>query len=133
LANVARRYNWSMTSGVPMSVPPGARVALLAPSAVTRAVAAVDPDRERRWMLRLPRHIRRSFVADVLDHGAGRLLQERWMLLQEDDVRASYVEQVLLQVAEPDRQAVWLLCQQRAVRDSYIAEVIDGADRSGAS
>jgi hypothetical protein len=84
-------------------------------------------------MLRLPRPIRRSFVADVLDNGAGRLLQERWMLLQGDDVRASYVEQVLLQVAEPDRQAVWLLCQERAVRESYVAEVIDGPDPGGGS
>lgn len=66
-----------MTSGVPTSLPPGARVALLAPSAVTRAVAAADRDPERRWMLRLPRPVRRSFVAEVLDVGAGRLLQER--------------------------------------------------------
>src|ERR687898_620040 len=98
-----------MTSGVPTSLPPGARVALLAPSAVTRAVAAADRDPERRWMLRLPRPVRRSFVAEVLDMGADRLHQERWMLLQPDDVRASYVEQVLLQLADPDTRAVWLL------------------------
>jgi hypothetical protein len=40
-------------------------------------------------MLRLPRPVRRSFVAEVLDSGAGRLLQDRWMLLQTDDVRES--------------------------------------------
>jgi hypothetical protein len=122
------RYNWSMSSGVPTSLPPGARATLLAPSAVTRAVAAADRNPERRWMLRLPRPVRRSFVADVIDTGAGRRLQERWMLLQTDDVRESYIEQVLLQLAEPDTQAVWLLRQDRAVRESYVAEVIDGAE-----
>jgi len=122
-----------MSSGVPTSLPPGARAALLAPSAVTRAVAAVDRDPERRWMLRLPRPVRRSFVAEVIDIGTGRLLQERWMLLQADDVRKSYIEEVLLQLAEPDAQAVWLLRQDRAVRESYVAEVIDGGDPRGAS
>jgi hypothetical protein len=117
-----------MTFGVPTSLPPGARAALLAPSAVTRAVAAADRDPERRWMLRLPRPVRRTFVTDVLDIGAGRMLQERWMLLQADDVRESYIEQVLLQVAEQDTQAVWLLRQDRVVRESYVAEVIDGGD-----
>jgi hypothetical protein len=102
-----------MTFGVPTSLSPGARAALQAPSAVTRAVAAADRDPERRWMLRLPRPVRRSFVAEMLDIGAGRLLQERWMLLQADDVRESYVEQVLLQLAEPDTQLVWLLRQDR--------------------
>jgi hypothetical protein len=122
-----------MTLGVPTSLPPGARVALLAPSAVTRAVAAADRNPERRWMLRLPRRVRRSFVADVLDIGEGRLPRERWMLLQPDDVRESYIEQVLLQVAEQDTQAMWLLRQDRAVRESYVAEVIDGGDPPGAS
>jgi hypothetical protein len=122
-----------MTSGVPMSLPPGARAVLLAPSGITRAVAAADRDPERRWMLRLPRPVRRSFVADVLDGGAGRLLQERWMLLQPEDVRESYIEQVLQRVAEPDAQAVWLLRQDRAVRESYVAEVIDGGDSGGTS
>jgi hypothetical protein len=122
-----------MNSGVPTSLPPGARVALLAPSAVTRVVAATDRNPERRWMLRLPRPVRRSFVAEVLDSGAGQLLQERWMLLQTDEVRESYVEQVLLRLAEPDSQAVWLLRQDRAVRESYVAEVIDGGEARGAN
>jgi hypothetical protein len=121
-------YNWSMSSGEPTSLPPGARAALLSPSAVTRVVAAADRDPERRWMLRLPRPVRRSFVAEVLDRGAGRPLQERWILLQSDDVRESYVEQVLLQLAEPDSQVVWLLRQSRAIRESYVAEVIEGGD-----
>ena len=116
-----------MSSSEPTSLPPGARAALLAPAALTRAVAAADRDPERRWMLRLPRPVRRSFVADVIDAGGRQLDQERWMLLQDDEVRASYVEQVLLRHAEPDAQAVWLLRQDRAVRESYVAEVIDGA------
>jgi hypothetical protein len=120
------RDNWSMTSRAATSLPPGARTVLLAPSALTRALAAADRDRERRWILRLPRPVRRSFVAEVLDIGAGRLARERWMVLQDDNVRESYVQQVLLQPAEPDAQAVWLLRQDRAVRESYVAEVIDG-------
>jgi hypothetical protein len=130
-AGDAHRYNWSMSSSVPISLPPGARAALLAPSVVTRAVAVADRDPERRWMLRLPRPVRRSFVAEVLDAGADQLLQERWMLLQSDDVRESYVEDVLLQFADPDTRAVWLLRQDRAVRESYVAEVIDGRDPRG--
>jgi hypothetical protein len=76
-------------------LPPGARHVLLAPAAVTRAIAQVDDDPERRWMLRLPRDVRRSFVREVLDAGGGREAQERWLLLQSDDVRRSYVEHVL--------------------------------------
>jgi hypothetical protein len=79
-------------------------------------------------MLRLPRPVRRSFVAEVLDIGTGQLPHERWMVLQDDNVRESYVQQVLLQLAEPDAQAVWLLRQDRAVRESYVAEVIDRGD-----
>ena len=119
-----------MTSSAPTSLPPGSRTVLLAPSALARALAAADWNPERRWMLRLPRRVRRSFVAEVLDIRGGQLPQERWMVLQDDDVRKSYVQQVLLQAAEPDAQAVWLLRQDRAVRESYVAEVIDGDDPS---
>jgi len=115
-----------MTRPEPTPLPPGARAALLAPSAVTRALAAADSDPERQWMLRLPRDVRRSFVADVVDKGADPRLQERWMLLQDDDVRESYVQQVLLRAAEPDARAAWLLRQDHSVRASYVAEVIDG-------
>jgi hypothetical protein len=76
-------------------LPPGARAVLLAPGAVTRALAQVDDDPERRWMLRLPRDVRRSYVHDVLDAGGGRREQERWLLLQSDAVRRSYVDEVL--------------------------------------
>jgi len=76
-------------------LPPGARAVLLAPGAVARALAQVDDDPERRWMLRLPRDVRRSFVREVLDAGGGREAQERWLLLQSDAVRRSYVDEVL--------------------------------------
>ena len=109
MAHLPLRYNSPVTFGVPTSLLPAARAALLAPSALTRAVAAADRDPERRWMLRLPRPVRRSFVTDVLDSGAGNLLQERWMLLQTDDVRESYIKEVLLHAVQQDSQAVWLL------------------------
>ena len=89
-----------------LALPPGARQVLLAPSAVTRALASADQDPERRWMLKLPRDVRRSFVEQVLDAGGGRLAQERWMLLQDDDVRLGYVEEVLGRQANPDPQAM---------------------------
>jgi hypothetical protein len=76
-------------------LPPGARAVLLAPAAVARALAQVDDDPERCWMLRLPRDVRRSFVREVLDAGGGREAQERWLLLQSDAVRLSYVDEVL--------------------------------------
>jgi hypothetical protein len=76
-------------------LPPGARAVLLAPAAVARALAQVDDDPERCWMLRLPRDVRRSFVREVIDPGGGREAQERWLLLQSDAVRRSYVDEVL--------------------------------------
>jgi hypothetical protein len=77
-------------------LPPGGRQVLLAPAAVTRALAVADKDPERRWLLLQRRDVRRSFVEDVIDAGAGaRRAQERWLLLQADDVRESYVRDVL--------------------------------------
>ena len=109
-------------------LPPGARAVLRAPDAVTRAVAATEPDRERRWLLRRPRAVRRSFVEQVIDRGAGSAQQRRWMLEQDDDVRGSYVSEVLERAPEPDREAIWLLSQDASVRASFIAEVLDGGD-----
>ena len=109
-----------------LSLPPGARAMLRAPDAVCRAVAATDPDPERRWLLRRPRAVRRSFLEQVIDGGAGTEQQRRWMLEQEDAVRESYVEEVLEQAPEPDREAIWLLSQSRKVRASYVAQVLDG-------
>ncbi|MFN8175809.1 MAG: hypothetical protein U0T02_12155 [Solirubrobacteraceae bacterium] len=108
------------------SLPPGARSVLLAPATVTRTIAAADGDPERRWMLRLPRAVRRDFVEQVVDSGGGPEAQERWMLLQDDEVRHSYVEKVLLPAEDHDRREVWMLRQPRAVRESYVREVLDG-------
>ncbi|HEY6886466.1 MAG TPA: hypothetical protein VI300_01765 [Solirubrobacter sp.] len=105
-----------------MDLPPHARAVLTSPDFVTRNLAAVERDPQRKWMLRRPRAVRRSYVSVVVD-GAGD--EERWMLLQDDDTRASYVTDVLAREDEPDRQAIWLLGQPLAVRESYIAGVID--------
>ena len=78
-----------------LGLPRGARLALLAPDAVVRRLAAMDSDPERRWLLRQPRAVRASFVAAVLDGPADRRAQERWLLLQDDAVRRSFVEEVL--------------------------------------
>jgi hypothetical protein len=112
----------------PLVLPPGARALLRAPDAVTRAVAAAEADPERRWLLRRSRAVRRSFVEQVIDRGAGPAEQRRWMLAQDDDVRSSYIADVLERAPEPDREAIWLLRQDAAVRASYVAEVLDGGD-----
>jgi hypothetical protein len=105
-----------------MDLPPHARAVLSSPDFVARNLAGVERDAQRRWMLRRPRTVRRSYVSAVID-GAGD--EERWMLLQDDETRASYVTDVLSHEDEPDRQAIWLLGQSRAVRESYVADVID--------
>ena len=105
-----------------MHLPPGARTVLGAPDFVARGIAAREPDLQRRWLLRRPRAIRRSFVETVLDRGVD---QERWMLLQDDETRLSYVVDVLEREREPDRQAIWLLGQPQNVRESYVAAVLD--------
>ena len=79
----------------PLDLPRGARMALLAPDAVTRTLAAVEEDPERRWLLCQPRAVRRSFVEQVIDRADDPRAHERWILLQDDAVRRSYVDQVL--------------------------------------
>jgi uncharacterized protein CbrC (UPF0167 family) len=75
---------------------PTERRVLAAPDWVARAASAAAADAEQRWMLRLPRDVRRSFVREVLERGEGRRsAQERWLLLAGDDVRRSYVDEVL--------------------------------------
>ena len=108
-----------------LRLPPGARTVLTAPDRVARALAGAAPEPEQRWMLRLPRDARRSFVADVVDRGGRRGDQERWLLLQDDAVRHSYVDDVLLAQSNPDRAEIWMLRQSRAVRESYVREVLD--------
>ena len=56
-----------MPGDVPLSLPPGGRAMLGAPDAVTRTLAVAPIDRERRWLLRRPRSVRMSYVAEVLD------------------------------------------------------------------
>jgi hypothetical protein len=114
-----------MDSELPLSLPSYARIVLLAPDVVARTLAAVDGDPLRRWILRSPRAVRRSFVDEVVAAGGQREDQERWMLLQDDAVRGSYVESVLLAAEDPDREAIWLLSQGLEVRESYVAEVLD--------
>lgn len=117
-----------MSGDLPLALPPGARTMLRAPDAFARTLAAADPDPERRWLLRRPRRVRRSFVAEVIDRGAGAAAQRRWMLEQDDDVRDSYVADVLERAPEPDREAIWLLTRDEEVRASYVAEVLDRGD-----
>ena len=117
-----------MPGDAQLSLPPGGRAVLRAPDAVTRTIAATDSDPERRWLLRRPRSVRRSFVEEVIDRGGDAGAQRRWMLEQDDEIRASYVSDVLEQARVPDREAIWLLCQDEAVRASYVAEVLDDGD-----
>jgi hypothetical protein len=46
-------------------------------------------------MLRQPRHVRVSYLREVVERGGGEALQQKWMLLQSDEVRRSYVVEVL--------------------------------------
>jgi hypothetical protein len=75
-----------MTSSLERSV-------LLAPDAITRRLAGVVSDPEQRWMLRQPRAVRASFVAEALD--GDERAQQIWMLRQPDEVRESYIRDVL--------------------------------------
>ncbi len=110
--------------GGPLRLPPGARQVLLAPGTLARALAAADDDPERRWMLRLPRDVRRSFVAEVIDAGADRRGQERWLLSQTDEVCRSYADEVLARRPDADPAEAWLLRQPAPVRASFVAEVL---------
>ena len=75
---------------------PTEKKVLAAPDAIARAAAALAADEEQRWMLRLPREVRRSFITEVLERGQGRReAQERWLLLADEATRRSYVDEVL--------------------------------------
>ena len=103
-------------------LPPGARAVLLGPDMVARALAVRERDPQRRWLLRRPRDVRRSFLVEVIDDGGH---EERWMLLADRETRESYAREVLEGEPEPDRQAIWLLHQADTVRRSYVEQVID--------
>jgi hypothetical protein len=79
----------------PLIVGGAARAVLLAPDVIARTIAATEADPLRRWLLRRPRAVRRSFAYEVIDAGGTRVQQERWLLLQEDAVRESYVAEVI--------------------------------------
>jgi hypothetical protein len=105
-----------------MDLPPHARAVLSGPDFVARNLSGLERDPQRRWMLRRPRAVRRSFVETVVDAGGD---EERWMLLQDDATRSTYIDDVLSAESSPDRRAIWLLSQPREVRESYVADVID--------
>jgi hypothetical protein len=107
-----------------LRLPRGARQVLLAPGTLARALAAADDDPERRWMLGLPREVRRSFVAEVIDRGADRRGQERWLLGQSDRVCRSYADEVLSRRPDADPAEAWLLRQPADVRTSFVREVL---------
>lgn len=80
---------------VPLTLGTVARAVLLGPDAVARAAASLDADPQRRWLLRRPREVRRSFAEEVIDAGGSRRQQERWLLLQDKATRESFVTEVI--------------------------------------
>ena len=72
------------------------RAVLLAPGPVRSAAARRAATHEERWMLTRPRHVRESYVREVLDRRGDRtLLSTAWLLRQPADVRDSYVREVV--------------------------------------
>ena len=61
-----------------------------------KAAARQAKDPVEQWMLRQPRPVRESYVAEVLEKGGDERLAEIWMLRQPKAVRESYVGEVLL-------------------------------------
>ena len=71
------------------------RSILMGPDWMARAASGAVPDPRARWMLRQPRHVRRSYAREVLGRPGEERLAEAWMLMQPDEVRLSYVDEVL--------------------------------------
>ena len=67
----------------------------MGPDWVARAAASAVRDPRQRWMLRQPRHVRRSYAREVLGRPGEDRLAEAWMLMAPDPVRLSYVDEVL--------------------------------------
>ena len=65
------------------------------------AAARQARDPVEQWMLRQPRSVRASYVAEVLEKGGDERLAEVWMLRQPEAVRESYIGQVLLPALPP--------------------------------
>jgi len=73
-----------------------ARQVLLAPALVRRAAAGRATEAAERWILEQSKHVRQSYVREVLDrNGEHPHAEEIWMLRQSDAVRESYVREVL--------------------------------------
>jgi hypothetical protein len=100
------------------------RSILLAPGPIARAAMLGASKREQRWMLRQPREVRRSYVAEVVDRPDDPNAEMRWMLGQKDAVRLSYVKDVLAHDAAAPREQAWMLKQPKRVRESYVREVL---------
>lgn len=77
------------------------RSILMGPDWMARAAAGAVTDPQQRWMLRQPRHVRRSYALEVLGRPGEARLAEAWMLLAPDEVRRSYVDEVLRAGPEP--------------------------------
>jgi hypothetical protein len=71
------------------------RSILMGPDWMARAAAGAVNDPQQRWMLRQPRHVRRSYALEVHGRPGEERLAEAWMLLQTEEVRISYVVEVL--------------------------------------
>lgn len=80
------------TVAAPMGIE---RSVMMGPDWVARAASSTRTDPRERWMLRQPRHVRRSYAREVLGQPGEERLAEAWMLLQPDEVRLSYVDEVL--------------------------------------
>ena len=71
------------------------RSVLLAPAAIAKAAATQVKLPEEQWMLRQSKHVRASYVSEVLDRGGEERLAQIWLLRQPQDVRESYIRHVL--------------------------------------
>jgi hypothetical protein len=71
------------------------RAVLTGPDMIARTAARTVEEPEQRWLLRQPRAVRCSFVAEVIDRPDDPNAAERWMLLAPAAIRRSYVRDVL--------------------------------------
>jgi hypothetical protein len=71
------------------------RSVLLAPAAIAKAAATQVKRPEEVWMLRQSKHVRASYVREVLDAGGHERLAQIWLLRQPQEIRESYIREVL--------------------------------------
>jgi hypothetical protein len=103
------------------------RQVLLAPDRIARAAAKVASDPEQRWMLRLPRDVRRSYVEQVMGQPDEDVREEAWLLTQDRSVREGYRDEVVARRDDADPEMVWILGQDDAACRSYAEDVLDRA------